>query len=311
MRLTTEKFIAKAQLKHGAGRYDYSQTVYSGALNKLTIGCPEHGFFEQAAHNHLAGFGCTGCARDSHRVTLSDYIKRAKAKHGEKYDYSETKYTHALAKVKIGCLTHGYFSQRLHDHLNGDGCPKCGREKANKAISHTQSDFLARAKLVHGNYYDYSLVIYEYNNIKVKIVCPQHGVFEQTPLAHGLQGQGCPMCGRLRIAASQRVDWCSRAKGRKAILYLIRFFDDSEEFFKIGITYKSVKGRYGPFECNGYKYDVLAICSSYNSLAIYNWEQSIIETFSYLSYIPIRPFGGATECFSSCNEILEIFPVAG
>ena len=47
--------------------------------------------------------------------------------------------------------------------------------------------------------YDYSLVRYVNNHTKVKIICPIHGVFEQTPDSH-LQGAGCPRCGREHAA---------------------------------------------------------------------------------------------------------------
>jgi len=49
-------------------------------------------------------------------------------------------------------------------------------------------------KIIHTfNKYDYSLVEYKNAHIKVKIVCIEHGVFEQTPNNH-LQGNGCPKC---------------------------------------------------------------------------------------------------------------------
>ena len=57
----------------------------------------------------------------------------------------------------------------------------------------TQEEFIAKAKAVHGDMYDYSLVDYKGNKTKIKIICPIHGVFEQTPNSH-LMGRGCPHC---------------------------------------------------------------------------------------------------------------------
>lgn len=48
---------------------------------------------------------------------------------------------------------------------------------------------------VHGDKYDYSLVDYKTMHTKVKIICPIHGEFEQEPVAHFLQKQGCNACG--------------------------------------------------------------------------------------------------------------------
>ena len=42
----------------------------------------------------------------------------------------------------------------------------------------TQEEFIARAKAVHGDKYDYTLVNYVNCTTKVKIICPIHGVFE-------------------------------------------------------------------------------------------------------------------------------------
>lgn len=55
----------------------------------------------------------------------------------------------------------------------------------------TLNDFIQRANLIHDNKYDYSQVEYVNNSTKVKIICPFHGVFEQTPAKH-LSGRGCP-----------------------------------------------------------------------------------------------------------------------
>ena len=59
----------------------------------------------------------------------------------------------------------------------------------------TKEDFIKRANLIHNNKYDYSLVEYINSFTKVKIICPIHGEFEQTPSKH-LSGSGCKYCCR-------------------------------------------------------------------------------------------------------------------
>jgi hypothetical protein len=54
--------------------------------------------------------------------------------------------------------------------------------------------FIEDVKKVHSTKYDYSLVKYINNRTKVKIICPEHGIFEQRPYSH-ISGQGCPKCG--------------------------------------------------------------------------------------------------------------------
>lgn len=57
--------------------------------------------------------------------------------------------------------------------------------------------FINRAKVIHGDKYDYSLTIYTKAKSKVKIICPVHGVFVQTPNNHVLGGYGCNQCSYL------------------------------------------------------------------------------------------------------------------
>lgn len=55
----------------------------------------------------------------------------------------------------------------------------------------TTKEFIEEAKMVHGNKYDYSKVVYVNNNTKVEIICPEHGSFFQRPNDH-LKKNGCP-----------------------------------------------------------------------------------------------------------------------
>lgn len=103
------------------------------------------------------------------RLTNDEFIKRAEIIHGNKFDYSLTKYINQKTKVKIICPTHGEFNQNTYEHLNGSGCPNCiGKNK-------TTEYFIKESIKIHGNKYDYKLVNYINSNIKVKIICPIHG----------------------------------------------------------------------------------------------------------------------------------------
>ena len=92
-------------------------------------------------------------------------------------------------KVKIICPIHGEFEQILHDHLNGYGCSYCSGKK------NYINDFILQSNLRHNNEYDYSKVILKNYKTKVKIICKEHGEFEQMPSNH-VRGNGCPVCNR-------------------------------------------------------------------------------------------------------------------
>lgn len=57
----------------------------------------------------------------------------------------------------------------------------------------TNNEFIEKAKEIHGETYDYSLVDYVNSRTNVKIVCPTHGEFNQKPNNH-LTGAGCQKC---------------------------------------------------------------------------------------------------------------------
>lgn len=68
-KLTLEEWIARASAVHN-DKYDYSLVEYAGSLDLVTIICPIHGKFEQAASEHLRGRGCRKCASDLKKVEI-------------------------------------------------------------------------------------------------------------------------------------------------------------------------------------------------------------------------------------------------
>lgn len=59
-------------------------------------------------------------------------------------------------------------------------------------------EFISRSQGIHGSKYDYSKAIYENFHEKVKIICPNHGEFEQRA-KHHINGRGCRKCASKEI----------------------------------------------------------------------------------------------------------------
>lgn len=122
------------------------------------------------------------------KYTTEEFIVAAK-KVFDYYDYSLVDYVNTKTKIKVICKEHGVFEITPNNLLRGHGCPYCyGNAK------YTTEKYIAAAIKVHGNRYDYSLVVYVNSQTKIKIICREHGVFEQLPSEH-LVGKGCPYCG--------------------------------------------------------------------------------------------------------------------
>ena len=193
---TTNKFIEDAKNIHG-DKYDYSKVEYKDNKTKVCIICPKHGEFWQNPNSHLQGCKCPKCSRENmpKKNNIDDFIKKAKNIHGDKYDYSETKYNGIVHTIKIKCPIHGEFYQKPYVHLMGCGCPTCSD---NKKL--TTEEFIRRSTEKHGDKYDYSKSKYINNRTKVIIICHkkdkngiEHGEFYTTPHSH-MQGSGCPKC---------------------------------------------------------------------------------------------------------------------
>lgn len=192
IKMKTKQFIEKARKIHG-DKYDYSKTIYKGALQKLTIICLEHGEFTQIPNNHLKGCGCPRCAKNK-KLTINRFIDEANLIHNNKYDYSKTIIKNYNEKICITCPIHGDFLMTISRHLRGSGCQKCAKNK-----KPTIEEFIARAKEIHGDKYDYSKVNYVNNHTNVSIICPKHGEFLQTPSAHLNARNGCPICNESKL----------------------------------------------------------------------------------------------------------------
>lgn len=83
-----------------------------------------------------------------------------------------------------------------------------------------KDEFIKKATSVHGNKYDYSLVEYKNSKTNVKIICPIHGVFEQTPDKHINAKQGCPTCaGNIKKTTEQFIEKAIKIHGKKKYDY--------------------------------------------------------------------------------------------
>lgn len=192
---STNDFITKAKQIHG-DKYDYSKVEYVNNHTPICIICPEHGPFWQKPAHHLRGHECPKCVGGV-PYSKKDFIEKANEIHNWKYDYSIVNYVNAQTKVTIICPEHGPFEQTPNSHINGNGCPVCGRLKIWEGRKTTTEEFIAKAREVHGDKYDYSKVEYIDAQTKVTVICPEHGPWETLP-GNLLAGHGCPNCQGLR-----------------------------------------------------------------------------------------------------------------
>ena len=199
-RSNTDEFIKKSIIVH-RDTYDYSEVKYEKNTTDVIIKCKIHGAFLQHPCVHLRGNGCQKCgiqkSANAKRYILEEFIQKAIDIHGLLYNYDSVNYISSHIKVIINCHLHGSFSQVPNSHLSGNGCPSCSYDTAGDKLRKTYDEFVNDARDIHGQKYDYSSVIYKNTNTSIKIICPIHSEFLQTPSTH-LSGGGCSKCvGRI------------------------------------------------------------------------------------------------------------------
>lgn len=87
-RTRQEEFVRRAQSIHkhedGSPKYLYDKVIYLTALQLVTITCPTHGDFPQAAYSHLSGHGCPGCKADNRRLIIAELLERLSDAYGDR-----------------------------------------------------------------------------------------------------------------------------------------------------------------------------------------------------------------------------------
>uniref|UniRef100_A0A6C0HMM5 Uncharacterized protein n=1 Tax=viral metagenome TaxID=1070528 RepID=A0A6C0HMM5_9ZZZZ len=187
---TFEEWIIIAN-KTFNNKYKYNKIFKKDKYNFFEIVCETHGIFEKKIQNHiLKQQGCSLCSKPS-RLTNNLFIDKATKIHGDKYDYTQVEYKNGNTKIKIICKEHGIFVQLPQNHLKGQNCPICSNR-----FKFTNEIFIEKAQKIHGNKYGYAEINYINNQTKIKILCKEHGYFNQIPMNH-LKGNQCYKCSNI------------------------------------------------------------------------------------------------------------------
>ena len=202
-----EELIIAFKKMHG-GVYGYDKVELVKNLEKVEIACKVHGYFHQTRQSHLLGRGCTRCAKT---MSVGDRIIKFRKTHGDKYDYSLVDKASPGDTVTIICDVHGEFTKSCQSHSTGSGCRKCSISVAQATKG--KDTFIAKCVKSHGDRYDYSLVKYINAYTKVRIICKDHGEFEQLPFNH-VRKRGCRKCSNI-LSKPEVVAACAKVHDSK------------------------------------------------------------------------------------------------
>ena len=161
------------------------------------------------------------------------------------------------------------------------------------------------SNLIHNFKYEYIEKSFVDMTTKMDIICPLHAVFSQLPSSHIDQKQGCPQCAKSLVGWTRTSfkKLCDKNNKGLGLFYILRCFNETEEFYKIGITSRTVKKRYSDNKSLPYNYEIVQEIQDLSE-NIYNFERTLknLACINNYQYLPIVSFGGSsTECFKFNN----------
>ena len=192
-KVTPKDYINKCKVQG----YDLPIENYISAKVKIKHKCSKGHIYEQTPSSHLSGKGCPKCKN----IKLSIYKKRTPEEYYNEckekdLDLPIEKYKGNSIKIKHKCIRNHIYEQRPHDHLQGQGCPKCSRN-----YSYTPKEYYQECK---SKGIDIPIEDYIDTKTKIKHKCSKCGnIYEQTPNKHLIRGHGCPKCGRRKMIISR------------------------------------------------------------------------------------------------------------
>lgn len=155
-------------------------------------------------------FGCPDCSGNI-PWTLNRFIEEASKIHGNSYDYShimETQIKNKYSKIPLICRMCGYsWNPSIDNHIHQKTrCPECHGN-----IPWTLNRFINRAREIHDDKYDYSMITstHIHNALsKVPIICRSCS-YQWEPLIcnHINKESGCPHCSTSRGYSDKQIKW--------------------------------------------------------------------------------------------------------
>ena len=162
--------------------------------------CPLHGIQQRTVLDLSQGLSCPLCGKqEANRnklISSEDALKQIPENKRKILNIDFPEKLYQGTSLKVFCKKHLIeFTSTLYQlRTQKYSCPSCAEEGVANSHRYTKEQYIALAKKVHGDKYDYSLVDYIDAHTNVKIICKEHGVFEQAFTYHVNERQGCPIC---------------------------------------------------------------------------------------------------------------------
>lgn len=173
----------------------------------------------------------------------------------------------------------------------------------------------ARNKNDKFHLYDFTKTEIKGTDDNITITCPIHGDFKIRACNFTTKNQGCNKCfddSRAEVYKNNggwySRDWIIAGSNSKYFdsykMYIIRCWNEYEEFYKVGRTFLTVQRRFKDKKQMPYNYEIIQLRESEDGHKIYCLEKAFKRVNKEYKYKPKSYFkGGHTECFTKITDI--------
>lgn len=175
-------------------KYVFHCEDYKCKTSQIRVECKLHGEHKISADAILHGSACIYC---NGRLYPKDWIKNAKAVHGDKYIYDESKPPRIKSdRIRYKCPIHGWQETRYDCHVDLKcGCPVCAGYPNKLSAEQRKANWVKRCKKKYNDRFDYSQFVYVNNDTKGLVTCKEHHYsYMIDPWMHLRGAGGCPFC---------------------------------------------------------------------------------------------------------------------
>lgn len=256
-------FLDHAKAKYG-DRFDYSRMKFVSQKIRITIGCPDHGWFQTQPDKHLRNkMGCPKCgalhgSKNKLETAKELFLNNFEKLHGDVLKLVSD-YRGATSPIMVECLKEGHQFETTPSNLLNffqEGCTVCAREMRWQGQRKSQEEFIQEAQDKFPDF-DFNQTQYQGSEEPISFICPEHG--KQTRLARSFLSSyyGCPACGNEQIGyAGYRIRRLMSGDplvtSRPTRIALMKMNIWGIETYKLGVTTRTLRERYTRYHIKVY-----------------------------------------------------------
>lgn len=303
--VVAKRFFKKCEDLYGDS-IDFSNSVYLGMKTPLTAVCKKHGTFSALPIDIQRYQPCMSCKKEAispSRKPTEIVIAESKEKFGLSFEFDFTDYRSCTSIIPIKCPVHGWFEDKLSNHLASKlGCRSCWIESEKSVWNRiSPEDSLRQLKDMYGDLYKFFGEDIDKGKGYVRYYCTKHKTLKMTALRHLRLGYACNQCGDEVMAEKLTGFYTKRLIERDKDIFIedynnLYVMSLGEDLIKVGIA-KHLTARRPAVEAHsGLKTEYL-YTKPMNTYDAFYLEQELHAMLKPHRYFSPTTWSGHTEVF--------------